>query len=158
MGALLYRTRLCHTIDNLCYFPRKDSTSIGGRYHFRSNRVPMSKEDRKKFVRLFFPGLVTAIIIYVFSTIFRDLRDNFIADMWIENGYGNHPSLFTKTETPVSVILLILMGSMILVKNNLKAFKFTHYIIIVGFLITGITSLLYMDTSLRPFGGWRLLD
>src|SRR5450755_1985575 len=56
---------------------------------------------------------------------FRDIRDNFIADMWIENGYGNQPSLFTKTETPVSVILLLLMGSMILVRNNLL---YTTYI------------------------------
>jgi MFS family permease len=117
----------------------------------RSKRLPMSKEDRKKFIRIFFPGLVAAISVYVFSTMFRDLRDNFIADMWIENGYGNQPSLFTKTETPVSVILLILMGSMILVKNNLRALKFTHYIIIIGFLITGITSLLYIGHLITPF-------
>jgi hypothetical protein len=117
----------------------------------RSKRLPMSKEDRKKFIRLFFPGLVAAISVYVFSTMFRDLRDNFIADMWIENGYGNQPSLFTKTETPVSVILLILMGSMILVKSNLRAFRITHYIIITGFLITGITSLLYIGGIISPF-------
>jgi len=117
----------------------------------RSKRIPMSKEDRKKFINIFLPGLIAAIGVYVFSTLFRDLRDNFIADMWIENGYGNQPSLFTKTETPVSVILLILMGSMILVKNNLKAFKITHYIIMVGFLITGITSLLFIVHLISPF-------
>ena len=117
----------------------------------RSKRIPMSKEDRKKFIRYFFPGLIAAIGVYVFSTLFRDLRDNFIADMWIENGYGNQPGLFTKTETPVSVILLILMGSMILVKNNLKAFKITHYIIMVGFLITGLTSLLFIVHLISPF-------
>jgi hypothetical protein len=117
----------------------------------RSKRLPMSKEDRKNFIRLFLPGLIAAIGVYVFSTMFRDIRDNFIADMWIENGYGNQPSLFTKTETPVSVILLLLMGSMILVRNNLKAFKYTHYIIIVGFLITGMTSVLYIRHQISPF-------
>jgi hypothetical protein len=117
----------------------------------RSRRLPMSKEDRRKFVKIFLPGLVAAIGVYVFSTMFRDLRDNFIADMWMENGYGNQPSLFTKTETPVSVILLILMGCMILVKNNLKAFKYTHYIIIVGFLITGITSTLFIENQISAF-------
>jgi Family of unknown function (DUF5690) len=117
----------------------------------RSKRLPMSGSDRKKFVKIFLPGLVAAIGVYVFSTMFRDLRDNFIADMWIENGYGNQPSLFTKTETPVSVILLILMGCMILVKNNLRALKYTHYIIIAGFLITGITSMLYIRHQISPF-------
>jgi hypothetical protein len=117
----------------------------------RSRRLPMSKEDRRKFVKIFLPGLVAAIGVYVFSTMFRDLRDNFIADMWMENGYGNQPSLFTKTETPVSVILLILMGCMILVKNNLKAFTYTHYIIIIGFLITGITSMLFIENQISAF-------
>jgi Family of unknown function (DUF5690) len=117
----------------------------------RSKRLPMSKEDRKKFVSIFLPGLVAAISVYVFSTMFRDLRDNFIADMWAENGYGNQPSLFTKTETPVSLILLVLMGSMILVKNNLRAFQLTHYIIVAGFLITGISSMLFIQQQISPF-------
>ncbi len=64
--------------------------------------------------------------------------------MWKENGYGDQPSLFTKTETPVSVIMLFLMGAMILVRNNMKAFRYTHYIVVIGFLITGISSLLFI--------------
>jgi hypothetical protein len=117
----------------------------------RSKRLPMSKEDRQKFIKIFLPGLIAAISVYVFSTIFRDLRDNFIADMWKENGYGNQPSLFTQTETPVSVIMLFLMGSMILVRNNMKAFKYTHYIIIVGFLITGLSSVLFITHQISAF-------
>ena len=117
----------------------------------RSKRQPMSKEDRKIFVKIFLPGLVAAIGVYVFSTVFRDLRDNFIADMWIENGYGNQPSLFTRTETPVSVILLIMMGCMILVRNNLKALRYTHYIIIAGFLITGAASALFIAQKISAF-------
>ena len=71
--------------------------------------------------------------------------------MWIENGYGNQPSLFTKTETPVSVILLILMGSMILVKNNLRAFKIYSLYYYHWILITGITSFLYIGHLISPF-------
>ena len=117
----------------------------------RTIRPPMSAEKRKEFIRMFLPGLIAAISIYVFATLFRDIRDNFIADMWNENGYGNQPALFTKTETPITVILLILMGSMILVRNNLKALVYTHYIIIAGFLITGITSMLFLQGHLSAF-------
>jgi hypothetical protein len=122
----------------------------------RNKRLPMSKQDRKKFIGIFLPGPIAAISVYVFSTMFRDLRDNFIADMWKENGNGNQPSLFTKTETPVSVIMLLLMGSMILVRNNLKAFKYTHFIIIIGFLITGITSMLFIRHQISAFS-WLAL-
>jgi hypothetical protein len=116
----------------------------------RSTRVPMTREKRREFVRLFLPGLVAAIAIYVFSTLFRDLRDNFIADMWKEMGYTNQPSLFTKTETPTTIIVLILIGSMILIKNNFKALMLTHYFIIIGFAITGISSLMFRHQQLTP--------
>ncbi len=82
---------------------------------------------------MFLPGLIACIGIYVFATVFRDIRDNFMADMLKENGYGMQPALFTKTEVPVTLILLVLMGSMILVKNNMRALVYTHYIIMAGF-------------------------
>jgi Family of unknown function (DUF5690) len=117
----------------------------------RSNREPMPKAKRKEFVRIFLPGLIAAIGVYVFSTLFRDLRDNFMADMWKETGYANQPALFTKTETPITVILLALMGSMILVRNNLKALVYTHYIIIIGFIITAVTSFLFIQGMISAF-------
>lgn len=116
----------------------------------RSTRVPMSKEKRKEFVRFFLPGLVAAIAIYVFSTLFRDIRDNFIADMWQEMGYGNQPALFTKTETPTTIIILVLIGSMIIIKDNFRAFIYTHYFIILGFVITGISTFLFSRQQLSP--------
>jgi Family of unknown function (DUF5690) len=116
----------------------------------RSNRVPMSKENRAAFIRLFLPGILAAVTIYVFSTLFRDIRDNFIADMWREMGYGNQPALFTKTETPTSIIILGLIGSMILVKNNFKALVYAHYFIFLGFLITGVCSFLFVRHAISP--------
>jgi len=94
---------------------------------------------------------ISNFFIYVFATIFRDIRDNFMADMWKENGYGNQPALFTQTETPVTVIMLILMGSMILVRNNIKALIYTHYIIMAGFLMTGLTSVFFLQGSISAF-------
>ena len=117
----------------------------------RSNRVPMTKENRKKFIRLFLPGIIAAVSVYVFATLFRDIRDNFIADMWKEMGYGNQPALFTKTETPTTIIILALIGSMILVRNNFKALVYAHYFVVAGFLITGVSSFLFVHHLMPPF-------
>jgi MFS family permease len=117
----------------------------------RSVREPMPAEKRKLFVQMFLPGLIASIGIYVFATVFRDIRDNFMADMLRENGYGMKPAIFTQTEAPVTLILLLLMGSMILVKENIKALVYTHYIIITGFIITGLTSVLFMQGSMNAF-------
>ena len=116
----------------------------------RHTRVPMTKEKRKEFIQFFLPGLVAAIAIYVFSTLFRDIRDNFIADMWKEMGFTNQPSLFTKTETPTTIIILALISCMILIKNNFKAFVITHYFIMIGFAITGISSFMFAHQHLSP--------
>ncbi len=117
----------------------------------RVTRLPMNKEDRKKFINTFRPGLLLFIIIYVVLTVFRDIRDNFAADIWKELGFGNQPSVFTATEIPITLIVLVLIGSMILIKNNRRAFVITQYIIIVGFLIAGISSFLFIQGIIGPF-------
>ena len=114
----------------------------------RTVRKPMPAQSRKEFVKMFLPGLIACIGIYVFATVFRDLRDNFMADMLKENGYGMQPALFTKTEIPVTLILLVLMSSMTLVKNNIKALIYTHYIIVAGFITTGITAVLFINGTI----------
>lgn len=116
----------------------------------RSVREPMPRAKRKEFVRIFLPGLVAAMLVYVFITLFRDIRDNFMANMLTENGLGKDAGIFTKTETPITVILLVMIGSMILIKDNLKALVITHWIIISGFVITGISSLMFITGQLSP--------
>lgn len=114
-------------------------------------RLPMSKPERKKFFSEFNYGLILLIILYVFLTVFRDIRDNFAADIWRELGFGNEPSVFTSTEIPISIIVLVMIASMILIRNNRKAFVITHYIIVAGFLTAGISSWMFINHHLSPF-------
>jgi MFS family permease len=117
----------------------------------RVTRLPLDKASRKHFFNSFKPGLIIMIVIYVFLTVFRDIRDNFAADIWKELGYGNQPSVFTNTEIPITLLVLLLIGSMILIKNNRKAFQITQYIILFGFLLAGLSSLLFIQGILSPF-------
>ena len=114
-------------------------------------RLPMTKAERKKFFLEFRYGLVLLIILYVFLTVFRDIRDNFAADIWRELGFGNQPSVFTATEIPISIVVLVLIGSMILIRNNRNALVITHIIIVAGFLLAGISSWMFINHYLTPF-------
>lgn len=116
----------------------------------RMNRTPMSAEDRKQFIRTFLPGLVACIVIYGFATIFRDIRDNFSADMWKEMGYLNQPAIFSKTETPITLIVLVLIGSMVLIRNSYRALMLAHVFIGIGFALAGISTLLFVQKQLDP--------
>lgn len=117
----------------------------------RVARLPMNKEERKQFFNQFKTGLVLLIIVYVFLTIFRDIRDNFAADMWQELGFGNQPEVFTTTEAPTTILVLILISCMMLIQNNRRAFVLTHLIVVLGFFMAGASSLLFVTNHLSPF-------
>lgn len=118
--------------------------------NYRAERIPMTPSDRQKFIKDFLGGLIACVLIYCFATIFRDIRDNFGAEMWKEMGYFNQPAIFAKTETPITIIVLILIGSMVLIKNNFLALKTAHYFIIVGFILAGASTLLFKSNVLTP--------
>ncbi|MBD1364327.1 hypothetical protein IDJ77_10950 [Mucilaginibacter sp. ZT4R22] len=126
--------------------PAPDAADIAERHE----RTPMSKEQRQIFVRAFLPGLAACILIYTFATIFRDIRDNFGAEMWKEMGFFNQPAIFSKTETPITLIILILIGSMVMIRDSYKALITAHVFIGIGFLLAGLSTLAFAGGYVAP--------
>jgi len=116
----------------------------------RTKREPMDAIERKRFIKTFFPGLVFLIIAYIMLTALRDFRDNFASEIWTTLGYGGSPEIFTATEIPISIFVLIVMGSIMLVKNNSKALVINHLIIIVGLALIGISTILFERQVINP--------
>ncbi|MBL7858594.1 MAG: hypothetical protein JNM57_12970 [Cyclobacteriaceae bacterium] len=109
----------------------------------RTKRQPMDRAERKKFITTFLPGIILFVLCYVLLTIYRDFRDNFSAEVWDTLGYGNSPEIFTATEVPVSIAVLIIMGSLMLIKNNQLALMLNHVIIGIGMMLIGVSTLLF---------------
>lgn len=109
----------------------------------RTVRQPMTKEGRAHLLKQFGFGLLMLVITYLFLTIMRDIRDNFMSNMWNELGYGKKPAIFTSTETITSVVVLICMSLLVMVKNNFKALQWAHGLIIAGFILAGVASVLF---------------
>jgi MFS family permease len=126
--------------------PPPDATDIAD----RMERTPMSKAQRNTFVRSFLPGLAACILIYTFATIFRDIRDNFSAEMWKEMGFFNQPAIFSKTETPITLVILVLIGSMVMIRNSYKALITAHVFIGIGFLLAGLSTWMFISGNLLP--------
>lgn len=124
---------------------------------YRMARVPMLAQDRKNFIRIFLPGLIACILIYAFATIFRDMRDNFSAEMWKEMGFFDKPELFATTETPITIIILLLIGSMVLIKDSFKALMLSHFFIGLGFSIAGLSSYLFINQNMPPIWWMTLI-
>ena len=105
----------------------------------RTERVPMDADNRKRFFKLFWPGIFLVVAVYVGLTIFRDLRDNFAVELWTELGYLKTPWVLVFAEIPTAILVLVVIGSMILFKNNKKAFYLSLTLCVIagiGFLIS----------------------
>jgi len=89
-------------------------------------------------------------------TAFRDFRDNFSAEVWKTLGYGNSPQIFTATEVPVSIAVLVIMGSIMIIKNNKVALMINHLIIMIGMILIGVSTLLF-DQQLIGAPLWMIL-
>lgn len=144
-GAVFFPL-LCLSVYLIERIPPPDEEDVAD----RTERLPMSKAQRKLLIKEYFPGIFLLVLLYVFLTVFRDIRDNFVADMWKEMGFIGQPELFTKTETPIALATLVLVGSLIFIRKNYKAFMLIHVMVAVGFVIAGLSSLLFILGHLSP--------
>jgi Family of unknown function (DUF5690) len=122
----------------------------------RTKRLPMNGEQRKKFAVTFLPGIILFVLAYMLLTAFRDFRDNFSAEIWQSLGLGNNPSIYTTTEVPVSIAVLICMGSLMLIRSNKMALMVNHIIIAFGMILIGFSNYLF-EQSLISAPHWMTL-
>lgn len=122
----------------------------------RTERKPMLKSERIAFVKEYFPGLLMVVLAYIMLTVIRDFRDNFAADVWKELGETGS-AVFTTTEVPVSIAVLVMISLLMLIKDNRKAFLLNHLVVITGFFIAGFSSLLFFNGSLNAYW-WMVLN
>jgi hypothetical protein len=123
----------------------------------RTKRQPMNAHDRKKFAQMFAPVLLVLILAYMMLTAMRDFRDNFSKEIWTALGYNASPEIFTLTEIPIALLVLIAIGSMIFIKDNKKALFVNLYMIMAGFAFVGIGTLLFQNRLISPTA-WIILS
>lgn len=116
----------------------------------RTERVPMNKQERKLFVWRFGWLLVPVIISYMLFTIVRDFSEDFANELWAETGYQTNPGVFVNSSTVITIFVLIIIATFFSIKSNLKAFIFTHILVIIGLLISLGATLLFNQHFLSP--------
>lgn len=111
----------------------------------RTERLPMQSKERKAFFKQFAPGIIFSVLIYVCLTVFRDLRDNFAVEFWNSIGMKNIPTMLVISEVPIAILVIIIIGSMIFIKNNKNAFFINFLIVFVGGLLLFLSTLLFYN-------------
>lgn len=101
----------------------------------RTVRLPMGKEERRSFLRIFGLALIPAVTSYAILTVLRDFTEDFANELWTETGYKNNADVFASTSTIVSLIVLAVIGGFFLIRNNYRAFLLNNFIVIGGFAL-----------------------
>ncbi len=136
----------------LSVIPKPDETDV----FLRSERLPMTKEDKRNVWGEYKWGILCFVIIYSLLTTMRDFRDNFSVEIWSEIDPLWDKFVFARTEVLTGIIVLTAVASLSLIRNNIKGFWGTQWLIALGILSSGAATLLFQWHYIGPFY-WMLL-
>lgn len=122
----------------------------------RSERVPMFARERWDFIIKLLPSMAPLLILYVVLTAFRDFRDNYGIEIFDELGYEGAPAIFTRSELPVAIGVMIVFAGLNLIRNNRVGLLVTHLIMLSGIaLLAGAT--LALDAGIISGLAWMII-
>ncbi len=119
--------------------------------YLRSERRAMTRDDRRKFLYAFWPGITLLVIVYIALTIARTVRDDFAVEIWRDMGVSKTPSVFATSETWVAVVATTCLALTILVKDNLTAMRVTIGMMCIAFVLVAISAWSKRQGILSPF-------
>lgn len=122
----------------------------------RTERVPMTSEDKRLVMRQFGFPIVCLVIFYATLVVVRDFRDNFTIEIWneIDSHWGS--SVLTTTEMITGIVVLVIIGALAFVRDNHTGFKLTYLILFGGIVLIGVGTLLFEKSVISGFY-WMLL-
>ncbi|RXK46798.1 DUF5690 family protein [Aquirufa rosea] len=131
VAGLLFTLPFLFFVWMLQQIPKPSATDIA----HRSERIPMSAQDRLHLIKSLGPGILGICLLYLFSSLLRGIRSDFAPEVWDYLGIQGTASMYTQTEIWVTVAILIINGSLVWVKNNAHAFYISLGIILIGFFL-----------------------
>lgn len=133
--------------------PNPDSEDLA----LRSERKPLSKKERASLFRQFAFPLTILIIFYAMLTAMREFRDNFARELWDSLGYKESISIYLYSEIPIAISVLVILGVLGSMKNNYKAFRNYHLVLLVGSVLISTTTFLFQRQLMSAFP-WMMIS
>lgn len=117
----------------------------------RTERFPMTAADKRNVLKEYgFPVFCT-LVCYVLLIVVRDFRDNFTIEIWNEIDAGWVSSVLSQTEMITGFVVLIVIGSLAFIRNNLAGFRLTNLVIFSGILMSVVSTFLFENHLISGF-------
>jgi phosphonate degradation associated HDIG domain protein len=122
----------------------------------RVERTTMDRATRLGFLRALLVGLVLLFVVRLLTTAFRDFRDNYGVELFEALGYRGDSALFTQTEIPVALGVMVALALLNLIRNNRTAVVGAHVLMAAGLVLMAVATLL-LDAGVLTGIGWMIL-
>jgi len=116
----------------------------------RMRRQPMRAGDRKAFLSRYWFPIFWLTLLYMVLTAYRDFRDNFAREIWDAIGFGDRADVFSATEVPIAVIVLLVLGGMALIRDPQRSFRTVYALMVLGVALIGGSTFAYQGGVLSP--------
>jgi MFS family permease len=123
----------------------------------RIERSPLDGKQRMALFRKYCTILIPLLVINILFTVLRDIKEDFLVDILQHTTLNLTPFLFVRINTVVTLILLVVLGSMILLKDNRKALNALMLLMALGSLLVLSTSLFFDRLIAMPIV-WLLMQ
>jgi len=122
----------------------------------RHQRVAMPATERRDFMHRYLLGILLLLVTYLLLTAFRDFRDNYGVELIRALGYAGESAIFSRTEIPVAVGVLLVMAGLGAFQNRISGLLAVFVVMTFGLALVGLATL---GLDLGWFGGelWMVL-
>lgn len=114
----------------------------------RTDREPMTRIERRAFIRKYFIGIVALVLGYTMLMGYRNVRDDFMPNILADLGYETVS--FGSMENWVGLAVIALLCLLWFFKNNRHAVYANLAFITVGSLLVGATTLMVSHKMIEP--------
>ena len=116
----------------------------------RVERVTLDKQQRWNLFRSFAPVLTMLFFANLFLTVLQDVKEDFLVKIFDVAGSGYSSWIFAQLDSIVTLIILIIFGLMVFVRNNMRVLLILLSLVILGMLTMSFISLRYEALQLSP--------
>jgi len=123
----------------------------------RTERPRMNGADRARFARQFWVGLLLLFTVYFFLTAYRDFRDNYGIEILQTLGYADTPAVFTRTEFPVAIGVVLALAALNLLRNHRHGLIGVYAVMTCGLILMAGATLMLDAGLLRGRELWWMV-
>lgn len=145
--AALFMPPLALCLYIMSHLPPPDEHDIAE----RTRREPMDGAARRRLLGELGGPLAFLVALYVLLSVYRDLRDTFMADVLKELNQAAPSGIFAQVETFAGLGVLAALSGLWFIRNHWRALATYHVVVVVGTSMVGLANWMFRGGQISTF-------